>query len=449
MDLLHVPTLLLMTGVVSFVPAVAIAVQPTTGTARAAQGPWAAAYGLLGVSWLVLGLRGPVPPGVSIYAGNALLIAGLAVAILGFDRLNARAARWWLPVAGVAALVAGFAALQAAGWFTVNARLVVASAVAIALDLEIVRLARRACTGVYRRPLQVYLALMAVVIGLSLTRMVDAALSGRVAALMTMEGFHALSFFAFTITTLGTGIALLSLMNLALRAALEREVATRDEIMSLIGHDLRVPFNTLLSGADVVRIYLDQGRTGEAVSYLAHMQTAAASAYEMLENLLAWGHAQAKAGGGSRETRPVRELIEGALGPNRAAMAEKDVAAEVDDGGLTLTAEPHAVQAVLRNLVSNAVQHADPETTVRVTAEPLGDGVEIAVRDEGPGLPAELLETLNGNRPVGEVREAIKRTSGGLGLYLAAKIAATADGRLIARTPEQGRGAVLAARFGG
>jgi len=448
MALLHVPTLILMTGVASLVPAVALAVQPTTGDARRARPYWAAGFVLLGVGWGLLGTRGPVPAAVSIYAGNALLPVGFAMLILGFDRLMGRTARWWLAGTGSVAVLAGFAALDVLDVSSVNTRIVWANLIGLALCAEMARVVRHCGRRAYRRPLRIHLALLAVVSGFLLVRAGDAAVSGRIASLMTTQGFHALSFFTYTITTLGMGIALLSIMNAALRAALEREVETRDEIMSLIGHDLRTPFNTLLSGSDVVRIYLDQGKPREAIAYLQHMGGAAAWAYDMLENLLAWGHAQANAETTSKEPESVApesvaSVIADALGPNRAAMAEKDITPTIHDGGLTLTMEPNAVRAVLRNLISNAIKHADAATTLHIAAERVADGVEIAVRDEGPGLPDELYRTLNTDRPVQEIRDAIRRTSGGLGLYLAAKIAETAGGRLLAKTPPRGCGANL------
>jgi signal transduction histidine kinase len=233
-------------------------------------------------------------------------------------------------------------------------------------------------------------------------------------------------------------------MNASLRAALQREVAMRDDIMSLIGHDLRTPFNSLLSGADVVRIYLEQDKPQAALDYLQTMRNAAAWAHNLLEDLLAWGHAQARAGTGTEARERVADVIADALGPNRPAMADKGITPDVDDGGLGVRVAPQAGRAMLRNLISNAVKHADPNTTVSIQAVPRAAGVEIAVQDDGPGLPDGLQRALASDRPPDEIRDAIRRTSGGLGLYLAAKIAETAGGRLLARTPAQGRGAVLA-----
>jgi signal transduction histidine kinase len=444
MDLFHVPTLILMTGVASFVPAVAIAVQPTTAEARRAQPWWATGFALLGIGWVLIGTRGLVPVAVSIFAGNAVLPVGFVMLILGFDRLVGHTARWWLAALAGVAVVGGFAALDALGWSSVNTRIVWTNLIGLVLCAEMARAVLRTSRRAYRRPGRIYLAILGVVAGVLMLRAVDAALAGRIASLMTAQGFHALSFFTYTITTLGMGIALLSIMNASLRAALQREVAMRDDIMSLIGHDLRTPFNSLLSGADVVRIYLEQDKPQAALDYLQTMRNAAAWAHNLLEDLLAWGHAQARAGTGTEARERVADVIADALGPNRPAMADKGITPDVDDGGLGVRVAPQAGRAMLRNLISNAVKHADPNTTVSIQAVPRAAGVEIAVQDDGPGLPDGLQRALASDRPPDEIRDAIRRTSGGLGLYLAAKIAETAGGRLLARTPAQGRGAVLA-----
>ncbi|HSE92588.1 MAG TPA: HAMP domain-containing sensor histidine kinase [Methylomirabilota bacterium] len=57
-------------------------------------------------------------------------------------------------------------------------------------------------------------------------------------------------------------------------------------------------------------------------------------------------------------------------------------------------ADPDALDRVLKNLVSNAIKYSPPGTVVRVSARAAGGGVEIAVADQGRGIPADALPRL-------------------------------------------------------
>jgi two-component system phosphate regulon sensor histidine kinase PhoR len=73
---------------------------------------------------------------------------------------------------------------------------------------------------------------------------------------------------------------------------------------------------------------------------------------------------------------------------------------------------------VFQNLVDNALKYAKPDTTVRVSARPVGaDRVAVAVSDEGDGIPAAHLPRLT--ERFYRVDAARSRQLGGTGLGLA------------------------------
>ena len=97
---------------------------------------------------------------------------------------------------------------------------------------------------------------------------------------------------------------------------------------------------------------------------------------------------------------------------------------------------------MLRNLLENATNYTPPGTTIEVRLR-RSDGVaQIAVADNGPGIPAEHLPHLWNRFYRGD--KARSRASGGAGLGLAiVKYIAEAHGGRVAIASEVGQGATF------
>ncbi len=99
---------------------------------------------------------------------------------------------------------------------------------------------------------------------------------------------------------------------------------------------------------------------------------------------------------------------------------------------LVVTADQNRIQQALENLLSNATSHADPQTAVQIAVreEQHNDEpwVTVAVSNQGPPIPPDLLATLFLPFAKGAQSHGI-----GLGLYLAERIAYAHHGRLMVR----------------
>ncbi len=133
----------------------------------------------------------------------------------------------------------------------------------------------------------------------------------------------------------------------------------------------------------------------------------------------------------------VDRVVEAALGDEAAEAAERGVGLEVEKRGAapTLVIDSALVERAVANLVRNAVSVSSRGQVVRVLREALGatggapERVRVEVRDEGPGVPAELRARLF--QPFASAPTGAARRGGiGLGLSLAREVARAHGGDL-------------------
>jgi two-component system cell cycle sensor histidine kinase PleC len=114
-----------------------------------------------------------------------------------------------------------------------------------------------------------------------------------------------------------------------------------------------------------------------------------------------------------------RNVIEQALLVVLSRAREKDqlVRAEIEEDAAGLVADERALKQIVINLTSNAVKFTPDGGTILVSGRRMPDGgYEIRVEDNGPGIPAELLD--NVFVPFNQIDNRYSRQAGGTGLGL-------------------------------
>ena len=87
----------------------------------------------------------------------------------------------------------------------------------------------------------------------------------------------------------------------------------------------------------------------------------------------------------------VGPAISGTLALFRRGRVTHDLVVAVEDGLPDIQADPDALDRILKNLVANAIKYSPSGSRVTVSARAGAGGVEIAVADEGRGIPAAAL----------------------------------------------------------
>lgn len=201
----------------------------------------------------------------------------------------------------------------------------------------------------------------------------------------------------------------------AMLARIDHGYRRLEEFSADLAHELRTPIATLLGRSQVA---LTQQRSPQE---LREVLEGNIEELERLSRLIADMLFIAQA----ENTQPLVQREPVALGEEATRVAdylalvaeEKNVTVQVL-GSTTVSADRLLVQRAITNLLSNAIRHARPETTVTVTVDHAADGRErLQVSNQGETIPAEHLARIFDRFYRGDASRA--RASGGTGLGLA------------------------------
>ena len=193
----------------------------------------------------------------------------------------------------------------------------------------------------------------------------------------------------------------------------------KDLFISIIGHDLRSPFNTLLGLLDILTEPESALSIEEMNGMLADMNIIAHNTFNLLEDILIWARTQQ----GSIPFQPqnlkfsdiYQEAVE-VLRPNARA---KNISINYQaDSGLGLFADLGMLKTILRNLVSNAIKFTEPGGIINIYAEITKSAVLISVKDNGVGIPPEEIVRLFNISDVRTTKGTANEKGTGLGLLL-------------------------------
>ncbi|HET9823308.1 MAG TPA: ATP-binding protein [Burkholderiaceae bacterium] len=209
------------------------------------------------------------------------------------------------------------------------------------------------------------------------------------------------------------------------------------ELAAGIAHELNQPLTAVMANTGAAQRLLDDTEPDLATARQAMAQASqqARRAADVLSRLRRLIERPQAAGQGGQAVR-LRPLLEGALDLLRADLRRLDVQAAVDVEPATLAvqADPVALEQIVHNLLANALQalaQVSPgERRLVLGAAPAAaDGaarVRLTVRDNGPGIAADVLPRLF------EPFFTTRAEGLGLGLSLCETLALAQGGRLTA-----------------
>ncbi len=173
---------------------------------------------------------------------------------------------------------------------------------------------------------------------------------------------------------------------------MEKLNATKDKFFSIIAHDLKSPFNSLMGFSEVLSLQVENKSPKEIMAYSRSIYNSTRKLYSLVDTLLQWSRTQLGTTDYNPERLDVKVLTLNVVSILKINAEEKDIIISIDiDNNLTAWADKDLFSAVLRNLVSNAIKFSRVGSVIKVSAIRKTNFVEVSVSDTGVGISTDNL----------------------------------------------------------
>lgn len=176
---------------------------------------------------------------------------------------------------------------------------------------------------------------------------------------------------------------------------LKRSNYAKDKFFSIIAHDLRSPFNALLSYSDILLDEFDDLSKDELKEYITHINTVSGNIYDLLNNLLDWAKIQTDKFYLSPEIFDLEQTIYKVSTLFKEIAKSKNIDLLLDcEERCYVYADQNMISTVLRNLISNAIKFSHENSKIEIKAKNEIDRVRVTIKDYGIGMLREDITKL-------------------------------------------------------
>jgi two-component system sensor histidine kinase/response regulator len=171
--------------------------------------------------------------------------------------------------------------------------------------------------------------------------------------------------------------------------------ATKDKFFSIIAHDLKNPFNTLMGFTELLLDNLEDFSDEKVHEIIGILNETSKQSYALLENLLEWSRTQTGRMEMKLERINIHDLIEENIDllSNQAGKKKIQLVSKVS-ADTNAFADANMVRTVIRNLISNAIKYTKENGSITCSSFVKDNKLQIEVADTGLGIKPQNLEKL-------------------------------------------------------
>ena len=199
---------------------------------------------------------------------------------------------------------------------------------------------------------------------------------------------------------------------------------TKDKFLSIIAHNLKSPFHTMLGFSQILIEDFDDYNADEQKEYIGYIHKSTQNAYKLLENLLMWSQAKRGTIKFEQKVENLYLLSNNAIKPLAQSTTSKSIKIRnTTPKDIYVYADSNMLSTIIRNLISNAIKFTESGGDIIINAEKdklgkEGNKIQISVTDTGVGISKEIQSKLFTMHENNSTKGTDDESGTGLGLIL-------------------------------
>lgn len=211
---------------------------------------------------------------------------------------------------------------------------------------------------------------------------------------------------------------------------------TKDRFFSIIAHDLKSPFSTLLGLSNLLEKRYEKYSDSKRKELLKQVNITAQKIFKLLENLLIWSRSQIGQVKLNLEKFKVDDVLYEISGLFSNVLKEKEIILEISiNDQVSIMADKNMVKTVFRNLISNSIKYTEKGKII-VKAKESGKYFEFSIKDTGIGMSPELSENIFGIAKPESMPGTQGESGTGLGLLICKDFIEANNGKIWVESKE-------------
>jgi signal transduction histidine kinase len=189
----------------------------------------------------------------------------------------------------------------------------------------------------------------------------------------------------------------LNQINIEQKNELEEINADKDKIFSIIGHDLRSPFNTLRSFTHLIDDeYVSEENINE---YSKELKKVLSRTTILLDNLLYWSNSQMQGYKAQIENLAVDKLIDTEINNLASEATAKNIKVVNNvSADLMIPSDANMLGVIFRNFLSNAIKFSNCNGLIEFNVKLLENQLLVKISDHGVGMSQDLIRQFNAQK---------------------------------------------------
>ena len=176
---------------------------------------------------------------------------------------------------------------------------------------------------------------------------------------------------------------------------LARMQKEQEQLLAMMAHDLRSPFNGILGLSRILHEKSDSVTPERVQAMSSSILESSIKVYQLLDELLQWSRNRLGAVTVNLENVSVEKLTLETIEFMQEAFKYKQLTIQQDVASdLFIQADASLTKTIIRNLLANAIKYSPESSHITVSAKQNGDNIELSVTDQGNGVSPEKIKLL-------------------------------------------------------